>query len=162
MIGDERRFLIAEAQVFEQLGDVEDVVEDAEAVVNQLLNHGRAPAGPAETSRDWARLKQGGEHCFLRWGQFGRPAGGLVVWRALDPIAAQQADPAYNGLLMHAQNQGYLRKALAVYDRQDGEEILDLAQVGEVLGSLQVALHFFTVGGRNGKTNAAHRDFPPQ
>ena len=51
---------------------------------------------------------------------------------------------------------------LAIQDCEDGEEILDLAQMAEVLGRLQVALHFFTVGGRNGKTNAAHRDFPPQ
>jgi len=40
MIGDEGRFLKAKAQVLQQLGDVEDVVEDAEAVVNQLLDHG--------------------------------------------------------------------------------------------------------------------------
>jgi hypothetical protein len=34
MRGDEGRFLIAKAQVLEQLGDVEDVVEDAKALVN--------------------------------------------------------------------------------------------------------------------------------
>jgi hypothetical protein len=32
--------LRAEAQVLQQLGDVEDVIEDAEAVVNPLLDHG--------------------------------------------------------------------------------------------------------------------------
>jgi hypothetical protein len=50
MIGDEGRLLIAKAQVLEQLGNVEDVGEDAKAIVNQLLDHGRAPAGPAKAS----------------------------------------------------------------------------------------------------------------
>ena len=31
---------------------------------------------------------------------------------------------------MHAQEQGDLRKALAVHDREDGEEILDLIRTG--------------------------------
>jgi hypothetical protein len=53
MIGDEGRLLIAKPQVLEQLGDVEDVVEDAEAVVNQLLEHGRSPAGTAKAR--WQR-----------------------------------------------------------------------------------------------------------
>jgi hypothetical protein len=63
---------------------------------------------------------------------------------------------------MHAQDQRDLRATLPIHDREDGKEILDLAQMAEVLGRLQMALHFFTVGGRNGKTNAAHRAFPPQ
>jgi hypothetical protein len=60
-----------------------------------------------------------------------------------------------------AQDHGDLGNTLAVYDREDGEEIFDLAHVAEVLSRLQVALHFFTVGDRDGKTNVAHRDFPP-
>jgi hypothetical protein len=49
MSGDKGRFLKAKAQVLQQLGDIEDVVEDPEAVVNSLLDHGRTPAGAAET-----------------------------------------------------------------------------------------------------------------
>ena len=45
---------------------------------------------------------------------------------------------------------------------EDGEEMFDLAQAAKVLGRLQVALHYFTVGDRDGKTYAAHRAFPPQ
>jgi hypothetical protein len=60
MIGDESRFLTAKAQVLQQLRDVEDVVEDTEAVVNELLDHGRAPAGAAEPGLDWPFLKECG------------------------------------------------------------------------------------------------------
>jgi hypothetical protein len=51
--------------------------------------------------------------------------------------------------------------AVAVQDREDSEEILDLAQVPQVLSRLQVVFHFFTIRGRHGKTQAAHRDVPP-
>jgi hypothetical protein len=61
---------------------------------------------------------------------------------------------------MHPQDQGHLRKALAINDGKDGEAILGSAQVAQVLSSLQVALHFFTRGSRDGKTKVAHRDFP--
>jgi hypothetical protein len=47
--------------------------------------------------------------------------------RARDSIAAEHAHPGRDGLLVHTQDQGDLRKALAVHDREDGEEILDLA-----------------------------------
>ena len=85
-----------------------------------------------------------------------------MTWRALEPRAAKHANPCRDSLFVHAQDQGDLRKALAVYNCEDGEEIFDLAQVASVLGSLQVALYFFTIGCRDGKTKAAHRDVPPQ
>ena len=44
-LGDQHRFLLALAEVCEQLGDGEDIVQDAEAIINQLRNHGRAPVG---------------------------------------------------------------------------------------------------------------------
>src|SRR5262249_15793280 len=105
---------------------------------------------------------QRSEGGFLRRGQFGRAAGGLRTWRGLEPIAAKRGKPSRDGLLVQAQDQGDLGKALAVQDREDGEEMVDLAQAAKELGRRRVALHFFTVGGRDGKTYAAHRDFPPQ
>ena len=95
-------------------------------------------------------------------GQFRRPAGGFGTWRALDARATKQVDPCRNSLFVYAQDQGDLGTALVIQDREDGEEIFDLTQGAEVLSRLQVALHFFTVGCRDGKTNVAHRDFPPQ
>jgi len=49
---------------------------------------------------------------------------------------------------VHTQDQSDLCKALAVHNREDGEEIFDPAQAAKVLGRLQVVRHFFTVGGR--------------
>jgi hypothetical protein len=46
---------------------------------------------------------------------------------------------------VHTQDQRDLRETLAVHDRKDGEEILDLAQVAQLLGRLQLAFHFSTV-----------------
>ena len=68
--------------------------------------------------------------------------------------------PAYTTL--DNNSQGDLCKALAVQGREDGEEMFDLAQAAKVLSSLQVALYYFMVGDRDGKTDAAHRDVPPQ
>jgi hypothetical protein len=61
---------------------------------------------------------------------------------------------------VHTQDQSDLRTALAIDDREDGKQIFDLAYVAEVLGCLHVALYFFTVRGRDGKTNGARRGFP--
>src|SRR5215510_1125190 len=102
MSGDKGRFLKAKAQGLQQLGDVEDVVEDAEAVVNQLLDHGRTPAGAAEPRLDWPFVNEGGEGGFLRWGEFGRASGGLLARCPLEAIATEHADPFDDGLLMHA------------------------------------------------------------
>src|SRR6202040_2647470 len=76
--------------------------------------------------------------------------GGLEAFgaRAVEPIAAEFADPCRDGLLVHAYDQGHLCKALTVHDREDGEVIFDLAHIAEVLGSFQVALSLFTVGDR--------------
>jgi hypothetical protein len=60
---------------------------------------------------------------------------------------------------VHTQDQSDLCNALAVHNREDGEEIFDPAQAAKVLGRFQVVLHFFTVSGRDGKTYAAHRAF---
>src|SRR5262245_22000278 len=161
MIRDEGSFLKAKAQVLQQLGDVEDVVEDAEAVVNQLLDHGRTPAGTAEPRLDRPCVNEGGESDFLRRGEFGRAPGRLPARCTLAAIATEQAYPSGDGLLVHAQDPGDLRKTLAVEHREDREEIFDLAEVPQVLGCLQLAFHFFTIRGRHGKTHAAHRDVPP-
>ena len=40
MRGDKGRFLQVKAEVLQQLGEVKDSVENAEAVGNQLLDHG--------------------------------------------------------------------------------------------------------------------------
>ena len=90
-------------------------------------------------------LNPGGQRGFLCGGQCGRTACGLVACCTLEPRAAKPLDPCRDGLLVHAQDQGDLRNALAVYDCEDGEEIFDLAYVAEVLGRLQVALDLFTV-----------------
>ena len=71
MSGDKRRFLKAEAQILQQLRDVKDIIEDAKAVINQLLDHGRTPAGAAEPGLAWAFLNELDQAFFLRWGQFG-------------------------------------------------------------------------------------------
>ena len=74
MIGDESRFLEAKAQVLQQLRDVEDVVEDTEAVVYQRLDHGRAPAGAVEPGLDRPFLNECGYGLFVCRGQFGGAA----------------------------------------------------------------------------------------
>jgi hypothetical protein len=43
---------------------------------------------------------------------------------------------------------------VAIHDREDSEEIFDLADVAQALGCLQVALHVFTVGCRDGNTSS--------
>src|SRR5258708_859708 len=101
MSGDKRRFLIANAQVLEQLGQVEDMVEDAQAVVNQRLNHGRAPAGAAKARLPRPLINEGSEGGLVRRSQFGRAAGGLRARGPVDPSAAEPADPSDAGLLMH-------------------------------------------------------------
>jgi hypothetical protein len=85
MSGDKRRFLKAEAQVLQQLRDVEDIREDAKAIINHLLDHGRTPAGAAETGFAWPLLNELGQGFFLRWGQFGRAACRLVVGAPWSP-----------------------------------------------------------------------------
>src|SRR5262245_57670277 len=77
----QRRLLKAKAQVLEQLGDVEHIVVDPEALVNELLDHGRTPAGTAEPHLDRPLLDPGSEGDLLRWGQFGWAACGLRAWR---------------------------------------------------------------------------------
>src|SRR5262245_32421377 len=100
MCGDERRFLIAKAQVLEQLGNVEDIVEDAEAVADQLLNHGRAPAGAAKPRLERPLVNEGGEFGFLRRGQLGGAAGGLGSRCPFEAIVTEPVYPGGNGLLM--------------------------------------------------------------
>src|SRR5262249_35219950 len=101
MIGDKGRFLKAKAQVLQQLGDVEDVVEDAEAVGNQLLDHGRAPAGTAEPRLARPFVNERGECGFLRWSEFGRAPCGLLARGTLEAITTKEADPCGDGLLVH-------------------------------------------------------------
>src|SRR5262245_7487451 len=101
MRGDKGRFLKAEAQVLQQLSDVEDVVEDAEAVVNQLLDHGRTPAGAAEPRLARPLVNKRGEGSFLRWGEFGRAPWGLLARGTLEAITTKEADPCGDGLLVH-------------------------------------------------------------
>jgi hypothetical protein len=127
MLGDEGGFWIATAQVLESLGTGEDVGEDPKALVNQRLDHGRAPAGAAETSLDRSCVKEGGEEGLWRRGQFGRAPRGLVSRCPLKAIATAPSDPGEDGLLVDAQDQCDLRETLAVPDGEDGEEILDLA-----------------------------------
>src|SRR5215510_15083200 len=102
MIGDKGRFLKAKAQVLQQLGDVEDVVEDAEAVGNQLLDHGRTPAGTAEPRLDRPLIKEGGESGLLRRGEFGWAPCGLLARCTLEAIATEHPDPFDDGLRLHA------------------------------------------------------------
>jgi hypothetical protein len=63
---------------------------------------------------------------------------------------------------MHAQDYCHLHKTPAVPDGEDGEEILDLAQVAQLLGRLQSVFHRFTGVRCEGKTDAAHREVPPK
>src|SRR2546423_11721599 len=102
MIRDEGRFLKAKAQVLQQLGDIEDVVEDAEALVNALLDHGRTPAGTAEPGLDWPLVNECGQGFLLRRGQIWCAAWRLFVPRPLELIAAEGADPGRAGLLVYA------------------------------------------------------------
>src|SRR5215471_13215239 len=86
MVGDKGRFLKAKAQGLQHLGDGEDVGEDAEAVANQLLDHGRTPAGAAAPRLARPFVNEGGEGRFLRWGEFGRAPCGLLAWCPLEAI----------------------------------------------------------------------------
>jgi hypothetical protein len=106
---------------------VEDIGVDTKTRINERLDHGGTPAGTPEAGLARPFLKQGGEGGFLRWGQFRRAARGLCPWRALAAIAAKPVDPGCNSLLVHTQDQSDLRTALAIHDREDGEEIFDLA-----------------------------------
>src|SRR5215475_8647376 len=90
MIGDEGRFLKAKAQVLQQLGDVEDVVEDAEAVINQLLDHGRAPAGTAKPRLARSFVNERGECGFLRRSELGRAPCGLLARGTLEAITTKE------------------------------------------------------------------------
>ena len=101
MSRDEGRFLKAKAQILQQLGDIENIIVDAEAVVNELLDHGRTPAGPAEPCLDRPLLNEGSQCLFLARSQLRGAACGLFVRHAVEPIAAERADPVDHGLLMH-------------------------------------------------------------
>src|SRR5215467_568549 len=102
MIGDKGRFLKAKAQVLQQLGYVEDVVEDAEAVGNQLLDHGRTPAGAAEPRLDRPLVNEGDESGLRRRGELGWAPCGLLARCTLEAIATEHADPFDDGLRLHA------------------------------------------------------------
>src|SRR6266516_1475080 len=80
----------------------------------------------------------------------------------MEPIATEHAHPCSDGLLVHAQDQSDLRVTLAVHNREDGEEILHLAHVAQLLSRLQLAVHFLTLVSCNDKTDVAHRDIPPK
>ena len=160
-IGDQGGFLIAEAKVVQPWGDVEDMVEDAAAVVNELLRHGCAPTSTAETGLDGPLLTPGHEGGLLRRGQCRRSPRRLVRWFALEPLATKAAAPCGDGRLVHVESQSHLRKTLAISDRADREERVALAYVAQALGCHPRALHFCTGGGREGKTHTAHREVPP-
>src|SRR5262249_47350240 len=100
MIGDKSRFLKAKAQVLQQLGDVEDIVEDAEAVVNELLDHGRAPAGTTAPRLAGPFVNARGECGSLRRSELGRAPGGLLARSTLEAITTKEADPGSDGLLV--------------------------------------------------------------
>jgi hypothetical protein len=88
---------------------------------------GERQQAPPEAGLARPFLQQGGEGGFWRWGQLRRAARGLCTGRALDALAAKPVDPGCNSLLGHTQDQSDLRTALAIHDREDGEEICDLA-----------------------------------
>ena len=102
----------------------------------------QAPLNPAVPG---PLLNECGQCCLLRRGQLRWAAWWLFVRCALEPIAAEGADPCRAGLLVHASDQGHLCTALTGQNREDGEEICALAQVAQVLGRLQLAFHFFTI-----------------
>jgi hypothetical protein len=161
MSGDKRRFWGAQAEVLESWGDGEDGGDDAAAVVNHLLDHGRAPAGPAKPRLDRPLVQEGGEGGLRRRGQVGRAAGRLGARCTFDAIGTAPASPGGDGLLLYAQDHGHLRETPAVPNGENGEERLDLASVTLLLGCLQSAFHNFTGELCEGKTDAAHRDMPP-
>jgi hypothetical protein len=125
--GDERRFWIAHAQGLEPLGKVEDVVEDAQAVADQRLHPGRAPAGAATTRLDRPRVKEGGEFGLLRRGQRGGAAGGLGSRCPVEAIATAPVYPGGNRLLLETYDQCHRRDTLPVADGEESEAIRDLA-----------------------------------
>ena len=51
------RFLITKPQVLQELGEVKDVVSDAELILNQALNQGRAPTVTLEPALGWPVIK---------------------------------------------------------------------------------------------------------
>jgi hypothetical protein len=145
MRGDEGRLWLATAPVLQPLGDGEDGGEEAPAGVNHGLEHRRTPAGAAAPGLDRPLVKPRGTRRVWRRGQLGWAATGLWARHARDSIAAAHAPPGRDGLLVHTQDQGDRRNALAVHDREDGEALLDLASVAQWLGRLPLACHCCTV-----------------
>jgi hypothetical protein len=76
--GDQGGLWKAKAHVLQQLGAGEDGGEDAEAVVNPRLEHGRTPAGAAAPHRDRPRVTAGGESGLRRRGEWGAYKGRLL------------------------------------------------------------------------------------
>src|SRR5215475_746186 len=102
MIRDEGRFLIAEAQILEQLRHVEHIVVDSEALVHELLEQRRTPAGTTAPSFDRPIINETGEFGLLGRGAFGWAPWGLLARCTLEAVATEYADPCGNGLLVHA------------------------------------------------------------
>ena len=120
----------------------------------------QAPLKPALTGPSSMRVASVG---FLRRGQLGRAACGL--FGAVRPGAHSSRTSRTQVATVFSctrKTKATCAKLWPSMTARMARKYLTWRNVAEVLGSLQVALHFFTVGGRHGKTNAAHRDFPPQ
>jgi hypothetical protein len=161
MSGDHGGFGKAQAPVLQQLGAGEDVVDAAEAVVNQLLEPGRTPAGAAAPRLDRPLVHEGGERGWRRRGAWGGALGASGAVPPEGPSNSPRRPMCCRSLRLHAEDHSDLRDTLAVHDREESEKIRDLAQVPQGLRRLQLVCHFCTIRGRHGKTHAAHRDVPP-
>src|SRR5436190_5413806 len=75
MVRNEGRFLITEAQILQQLGDIKDAVGHAELIEDQLLYHRRTPTVAVKTALGGAVFNELAELTLLRFGQFRRTPG---------------------------------------------------------------------------------------
>ena len=126
----------AEASVFEPLRHGEDMVVDPEALVHELLDHGRTPAGATEPAVTGPLINQSSEGGFVRGGQCGRPSG-LGAGAGLGVHGKRMRNHVATVLSCTRKTKANLCAALAIQEREDGEETFDLAQSGQVRGGLQ-------------------------
>lgn len=68
MIRDKSSFLKTEAEILQQLGNVEDAVADSEFLDHQVLNHGRTPTCAVETTESRSRFNQARQFLLPRLG----------------------------------------------------------------------------------------------
>src|SRR6266850_4413090 len=160
MIGDQGGFLVAIAELLEQLGDIEDVVIDPKALVEQRLNHWGTPARGGQTRLHWPLVQPFGQYMFLGFGPLGRPPGGLFPPQAFEASDQKPVHPLVHGLGGDTERRRDLRTALALCEGQSCAQAFDLVQLAKLLGGVQLTCECATRASRDRHTKGAHGDSP--